>query len=325
MFYHPRIAKEIRGLNLDVIHTHTEFSLGIFGRSMAKALDIPVVHTMHTIYEDYTHYIVKADMLDPMMKKAAKKLSRYFCNTADAVIAPTDKVKDMLEAYGVQTGVSIIPTGIDLGKFSPERYDTEAVAALRREYGISPSDKVLLYIGRVSEEKNIAEVLHGLADYLPQHPDIKFLLVGNGPALESLQSLASELGIAGQVIFAGAKPWDQIGLYYQLGDAFVSASQSETQGLTYIEALAAGLPLIVKADRCLDEVLREGENGFSFKDANGFQTAMDAVLSDEETRMEYAQTALTSAHRFSAEAFSQAAAGLYMDVMGQRSVYVLAS
>lgn len=325
MFYHPGIAKEIRRLRLDLIHTHTEFSLGLFGRSMAKALDIPAVHTMHTIYEDYTHYIMKVGMLDPVAKTAAKKLSRYFCNTADAVIAPTDKVRDILAGYGVCANISVIPTGIDLDKFAPKQYDADTAEVLRREYSIEDSDKVLLYIGRISEEKNIAELLYGFEDYLPSHQNTKFLLVGDGPDLENLKTLAADLGIANQVIFAGGKPWDQIGMYYQLGSAFVSASQSETQGLTYIEALAAGLPLIVKADRCLNNVLHEGRNGFSFENTSGFQTAMDAVLSDENTRMIYAQTAQKSAYDFSAEMFGQSAAELYIDVLSQSNDYTQAS
>ncbi|MDF2921625.1 MAG: 1,2-diacylglycerol 3-glucosyltransferase [Paenibacillaceae bacterium] len=324
MFYHPGIAREIRTLRLDLIHTHTEFSLGIFGRMIANELGIPTVHTMHTIYEHFTHYIAKTGTLDSAAKTLARKMSRYFCNTAGAVIAPTEKVEEMLRVYGVRNKIAVIPTGIELGKFAPARYGTDEVRTLRAEYGLADWDKVLIYIGRISKEKNIAEVLHGLKEYLPQHPNTRFLLVGDGPDRNNLQSLAQSLGIESQVIFAGEKPWDQIGLYYQLGDVFVSASQSETQGLTFIEALAAGLPLIAKTDPCLDHVLFEGVNGFAFADKAGFLSALEAALSSDTILQGMSMAAVRSAVPFSAKTFGQTAAALYEETLLQKNGYAFA-
>ncbi|RAV02058.1 glycosyltransferase family 4 protein [Paenibacillus sp. YN15] len=324
LFYHPGIAREIRTLQLDLIHTHTEFSLGIFGRTIANELGIPTVHTMHTIYEHFTHYIAKIGTLDSAAKTLARKLSRHVCNTADTVIAPTEKVEEMLRVYGVRNRIAVIPTGIELGKFATARYGTDEVTALRAEYGLADTDKVLLYIGRVSQEKNIAEVLHGLKEYLPRHPNVKFLLVGDGPDRKNLQSLTQSLGIGSQVIFAGEKPWDQIGLYYQLGDVFVSASQSETQGLTFIEALAAGLPLIAKTDPCLDHVLSEGVNGFAFADQAGFLSALEVALSSDTLLQGMSTAAVRSTVPFSAETFARRAAALYEETLLQKNSYAFA-
>ncbi|MDF2567412.1 MAG: 1,2-diacylglycerol 3-glucosyltransferase [Oscillospiraceae bacterium] len=315
VLYHPGIARKIRALQLDLIHTHTEFSLGIFGRTIANELGIPTVHTMHTMYEQYTHYIAKIGALDAAAKTLARKLSRHFCNTANAVIAPTEKVEEMLRVYGVRNKVAVIPTGIELDKFTPVRYDTDDVAALREEYGLEYTDKVLLYIGRISKEKNIAEVLHGLKEYFSQHSEAKFLIVGDGPDRENLQSLTQSLGIGKQVIFAGEKPWDQIGLYYQLGDVFVSASQSETQGLTYIEALAAGLPLIAKTDSCLDHVLFDGVNGFEFSDKAGFLNVLQATLSSDTNLQGMSMAALRSTVPFSAMTFARTVEALYEETL----------
>lgn len=315
VIYHPSIARKIRALQLDLIHTHTEFSLGVFGRMIANELGIPSVHTMHTMYEQYTHYIAKIGALDAAAKTLARKLSRYFCNTADAVIAPTEKVEEMLRIYGVRNKVAVIPTGIELDKFAPTRYDTDEVATLRTEYGLADTDRVLLYIGRISREKNIAEVLYGLKEYFPQHSEAKFLIVGDGPDRENLQSLTQSLGIGNQVIFAGEKPWDQIGLYYQLGDVFISASQSETQGLTYIEALAAGLPLIAKTDACLDHVLLDGVNGFEFSDKAGFLNALEATLFSNSILQCMSMAALRSTVPFSAMTYAGMVAALYEETM----------
>lgn len=319
VIYHPNMARKIRALQLDLIHTHTEFSLGIFGRMIANELGIPTVHTMHTIYEQYTHYIAKVGALDAAAKTLARNLSRYFCNTADAVIAPTQKVEEMLRGYGVRNKIAVIPTGIELGKFSPVRYGTDEIMSLRTEYGIGNTDRVILYIGRISKEKNITEILYGLKRYLPQHPGTKFLIIGDGPDRENLQSLTQSLGIGKQVIFAGEKPWDRIGLYYQLGNIFVSASQSETQGLTYIEALAAGLPLIAKTDPCLDSVLLDGVNGFEFSDKIGFLNALEKALSNDTNLQGMSTAALGSTVSFSAITFAEKVSALYQDTLLQKN------
>lgn len=316
LFYHPGIANKIKDLNLDLIHTHTEFPLGIWGRRSARKLGIPMVHTMHTIYEELTHYIIKIRVLEALAKSVARSLSKRFCNSADAVIVPTEKIEELLKNYGVEKDISVIPTGIELDKFSQGRYSQDRVKSLRAQYGVNESDKVLLYIGRISKEKNIAEILHGLTDYLPQHPNVKFLLVGDGPEREILQNLAKCLGIAGQVQFIGEKPWEQIGLYYQLGDVFISASQSETQGLTYIEALAAGLPLIAKTDRCLNNVLFDGVNGFTFSDQDSMCLALNTFFSDSHICSRMSSVAAQSVTRFSAGNFAKSIAALYEGLLG---------
>jgi len=315
MFYHPSMAKTIKGLGLDLIHTHTEFSLGIFGRTMARELKIPTVHTMHTIYEDYTHYIVKFSALDGIAKSAARKLSSRFCNAADAVIVPTGKVRDLLQTYGVDRDISIIPTGIELDKFAKGNYDPAVTRKLRAGLGVDEKDKVLLYIGRMSEEKNIGEILTGLKGYLRDKHNVKLILIGDGPDKDNLEMMARELGIHKQTIFAGARPWDEIGLYYQLGDVFVSASQSETQGLTYIEALAAGLPVIAKADRCLDGVVQDGVNGYCFHGQTEFHQALDSILQDDLKKEKMSVAAARSTAEFSASHFADTVAVLYENVL----------
>ena len=269
LFYQPRLAHVIKRLNLDIIHTHTEFSLGIFGRIMARELRLPVVHTYHTIYEDYTHYLTHFKALDRRAKAFARTYTKVCCNTVEQVVVPTEKTKKLLMTYSVHKDISVVPTGIDLDKFERSRYSEAEVHQLRESFGIRPEDKVLLYIGRVSQEKNIEEIITAMPEYMASRSQVKFLVIGSGPALERLQAMVEELGLKDRFIFAGAKPWDTIGLYYQLGDVFVSASRSETQGLTYIEAMASGLPVVAREDRCLEEILEQGVNGYTFSDVKG--------------------------------------------------------
>lgn len=321
-FYNPHLARFIEKLNLDVIHTHTEFSLGIFGRVMARKLNIPFLHTYHTIYEDYTHYLGKLAAfrpVTPVAKTAVRKMSTKFCNSADEVVVPTKKVKDLLLSYNVRRNISIIPTGINLNKFSKCNYESDCLQSLRSTLGIGANDKVLLYIGRISKEKNIEEVLTFLKSYLSGRKDVKFVLIGDGPEKSNLEDMVKELGIGSQTIFAGERAWDEIGMYYKIGDIFISASQSETQGITYIEALASGLPVVAKADKCLDGVLENNINGYSFNTQEEFIKAVDSILYNDLQLERLSIGAVKSAGKFSAESFADTVEALYINIISMNT------
>lgn len=311
LFYHPRFARKIKRLKLDVIHTHTEFSLGLFGRAMARELEIPLVHTYHTIFEDYTHYIVKFSALNPIAKTAVRKFSANFCNAVDQVIVPTEKVKDLLLSYRVRQKITVIPTGIELNKFSKANFKSNNLLNLRTDLGIGQTDRVLLYVGRLAEEKNIEELFQSLTSYLQRNQDVKIVLIGDGPAKADLEELTISLGIQDQTIFVGEKPWLEIGKYYQLGDVFISASQSETQGLTYIEALASGLPVVAKVDRCLEDVIENNVNGFAFQDKKELQSALDRILSNDLEKERLSHEAIKSAEKYSVGYFAKRVEAIY--------------
>ena len=323
LFYHPKLATTIKKLELDLIHTNTEFSLGIFGRIMAKELNIPVVHTYHTIYEDYSHYIMKIKRLDNRTKSAIRYLTRRCCNSASRVIVPTNKVKELLKSYDVYSNIEVIPTGIKLDKFRKDRFSIEEVSKLRRQYGILEGEKTIVYVGRISKEKNIEEILRAMPGYMRQHEEVKFVIVGGGPDKERLMQISRELGLEKRVIFAGEQPWDMIGKYYQLGDVFISASQSETQGLTYIEAMAAGLPVIAKKDACLDAILIDGYNGFGFSGQKDLYEGLNRILYDNSQSCSvtlYSENALSIVKSYSTEEFAKRILHVYEQVAKEKEL-----
>ncbi|MBE5924413.1 MAG: glycosyltransferase [Lachnospiraceae bacterium] len=313
MPYHPKIALKIHKMKLDIIHTNTEFGIGLFGRIMARELFIPVVHTYHTIYEDYTHYLKKYISSEKRAKQFARTYSKFSVRGAEELIVPTEKVATLMRHYGVKPDINIIPTGIDLSKFQEWDADDEK-EKLKRSLGIPKGNKVVLSLGRVSEEKNIDEVMDYLDVYMAKHEDVTFLIVGDGPYKNSLERKARGLKYKKRMIFAGAKPWDEINHYYQIGDAFVSASTSETQGLTYIEALASGVPLVVRKDDCLDGVLLNGENGYEYEDVDSFAKGLDAVLYNQ-AGIDYRTNAINSVLKFSTEEFAAKVENIYYHVI----------
>lgn len=281
-FYSKKAVERIRRMNLDIIHTQTEFSLGIFGRIVAKKLEIPVVHTYHTMYEDYVHYVAVRPIVRPATK-LAKKGSAFYCKYCNGVIVPTTKVKDKLEEYGlIDKGINIIPTGTDIEPFKKENYLQSEIIELRKEFGFQKDDKVVLFLGRIAKEKSIDTIIKAMPDLIKKTPNAKMLVVGDGPEREHLEKLAKELNIKEKVMFAGEKPWKDIGKYYQLGDVFVSASVTETQGLTFTEAMAGEIPVVAKYDKNLEEIIYHGVNGFIFNRDEELSEVLYKILTDEE-------------------------------------------
>lgn len=289
----------------DVVHSQCEFSTFAPARRIARAVEAPLIHTYHTVYEDYTHYFSPSRS---MGRKMAALFTRMICASCDAVIAPTAKISRLLAGYGVHCPVWVIPTGLDLQRFS-----TTPDPQLRSALHLPVDKTVLLSLGRLAKEKNTAELIAAM----PQLPHAVLLIVGDGPERAALEQQAQALGVAEQVSFTGAVLPAEVPRYYALGDVFVSASTSEAQGLTYIEALAAGLPLLCRADPCVDTLIREGESGWTY------QTPAELVARAAALPTGKALTAMRNAARCAAqpytkEQFGLAVARLYAEALGQK-------
>lgn len=260
----------------DVIHTQSEFSTFRMANHLAEYLTIPIVHTYHTIYEDYTHYFSPSRRTG---RKIVSLLTKKRLSEVEEVIVPTKKVATILNRYGVSEPVSIIPTGIELDKFQVE-LSSEKREALRKEYGIPKDAFLLVSLGRLGKEKNIEEILYFLSMVKQA---AYFLIVGDGPNKYSLTQYVKELGLENRVHFTGMVAPDEVPIYYQLGDLFVCASTSETQGLTYIEALASGLPALCRADDSIKEVIVDGITGYQYRSFKEFESCFYSLMSNKKT------------------------------------------
>ena len=297
----------------DVVHSQCEFSTFFLARRIAEELNVPLVHTYHTVYEDYTHYFSPSVRWG---RRAAAAFSRWIIAQTDCVIAPTGKVRRLLLGYGVNRPVLVIPSGIDLRRFQRPR-DPMAEAVLRASLDIPAGRTVLLFVGRLAAEKNVEELL-ALRKELGDRP-VTLLLVGDGPHRQALEARAAELGLtAPDVIFAGQVPPDQVADWYRLGTVFVSASTSETQGLTYAEALAAGVPVLCRADPCLDGVICQGENGWQYRTPEEFTRRVEDLLQNPAQAASMGPAAAQSAETFSAERFARRVEAVYADQIGRR-------
>lgn len=260
--------KLLKSLNIDICHVHTEFSMRFIASAFCNGNKIPMVYTYHTMYEDYTHYVTKGHA-EKFARRVVRWLSYMYAHGVSAVIAPTDKTKEALLSYNIKNEIFVIPSGINTAQIKRSNFSEQQITALKKEYGIE--DKfTMVYLGRLAEEKNVTLLIEAMRKFKETNDNFALLVVGYGPDYDRLVAMADKLGLSDRVFFTGKVPHDKIGLYYSLGDVFVSASTSETQGLTYIEAMAAGLPVIAKRDKCLDGVVTDGKNGYQFDDIDDY-------------------------------------------------------
>ncbi len=298
-----RLTEELLEWKPDIIHSQQEFSTFDLAWHLSEKGNIPIVHTYHTAYEDYTHYFFPSVRLG---KRLVAFLSRELSGVVSCLIAPTEKIKAMLESYGVRCPIEVIPTGVDLKQFEGN-CDPEWRRETRLGLGIPEDHQVLVYLGRLAKEKGVDRLMDMLAG--SGREDFTLLVVGDGPFREKLRKKASEQSYP--VVFAGAVPHQQIRDYYQLGDLFVTASTSETQGLTYLESLACGVPVLCQQDECVDGVIEDGINGWQYQDESRFQSCLDTFFDEEGIRQRLSDNARATALRFSAEAFGEAVEDLY--------------
>lgn len=297
----------------DIIHTQAEFTTFIFAKRIVKALGIPHVHTYHTVYEDYTHYF---SINEQIGKKTVAYLSRRLLDALDEVIVPTAKVKRLLEGYGVIPRISVIPSGIRLDSFYQNTNDLEQ-KELKSHLGIAPDKKVLVYVGRLAKEKNLDELL----DYYKRldRNDTVLLITGIGPYRSRLEKLVDAMELTDRVIFVGLVEPSTLHKYYKLGDIFVSCSTSETQGLTYIEALACGVPPICRRDLALEGVINDGINGYQYDTFEEFKSRVEELLSDETKRTEMSGRAVENSLGYSTGIFADSVEELYSRVLNKHN------
>lgn len=276
--HHHRFIRELIEWKPDLIHSQCEFFSYQFAEYISRKTGAPIVHTYHTLYEQYVTYIIPSQRLGAYF---VGKLSKLRLRKADAIVAPTAKVETVLKNYGLHNPIHVVPSGVALDQHK-QRLTEEERKQKRKDLGIPEDALVLLNLGRLGTEKNLTEVVELFAQTRAHNDRLYLLIVGDGPARKELEETAENLKVQQYVIFTGMVAPEEVHSYYQLGDVFVSASTSETQGLTYVEAAANGLPLLCRKDPCLDGVLVEGRNGWEYEAEEEFCEVLDALLDHPE-------------------------------------------
>lgn len=303
--YNSKAMKIIKSLKPDIIHVNTEAGIGTFGRIVSRKLHKPLVYTYHTMYEDYTYYVTKSNgIFDRVAKSFVRTFSKMLANNTTEFISPSDKTKDAIRNYGYDSYINVVPTGINFSKYNINAIDDNKIKDLKDKYDLNDCF-VVLSLGRVAKEKSIDICIKGFKNFLKTYNGkAKMLVVGGGPNLVELQELAEELTLSDKVIFTGPVDPDEVPLYYHLADVFVSASVTETQGLTFLEAMASRVLVLARFDENLIDVILDNETGFYFENEyNLSDTILKAINLDLNNKEKILDNAASLIEKYSLDNF----------------------
>ncbi|MCI6789100.1 MAG: glycosyltransferase [Mollicutes bacterium] len=285
----PRNKKsmdELKKIKFDIIHVNTEYGVGLIGYSAAKRFKIPLVYTYHTMLENYTYYITHGwKLFDFFSKKLLRKLTKRYVNNATEIIAPSVATKEYLQSLKINKYINVVPTGFDFSRYLNASNNKDEINKLKKELNISDDTKIFLCLGRVAKEKSFDVLVRYFYNYMSKNNvKAKLLIVGDGPYFKDLKKLVDYEHIGEDVIFTGKIPQDEVQNYYALADIYLNASVTETQGLTYMEAMASKVILLTKEADFLKNVVIDKKNGFYFNNQDEFNDKVNYILKLNESQ-----------------------------------------
>jgi len=298
--------------HIDLIHTHTEFSIGWAAKRAARSFRLPLVHTTHTMYEQYRHYLFFGRLLSDRMIRRWLKL---FLFNYDALVCPSVKAQDYFKSFMPHIRTVVIGNGVCKTRFRPTLLTREAKIGARQALGIQPSDKVIIYVGRMAKEKRVLELFNVLTPLLKRYPHYKALFVGRGPSCRHMIEEAKRHNLREQTVFTGYVNWGQMHKMYSISDVFATASLSEIHPVTLIEASICGLPIVARCDSSYVGLIQDGYNGYLVDSDRQIAERLSEILSDETKLLQFSENGLIVADKFNAETHVDKLESLYQQVL----------
>jgi glycosyltransferase involved in cell wall biosynthesis len=297
----PTHSRSLPIHDLELVHTMHPFVAGRIAALWSRRLRVPLVFTAHTQYHSYVHY---APTPPGLTRWAVKQHVKAFAQQADAVLAPGQAMIDVLRSYGYQGPITLMPNPVELSAFA----GLEA-SGVRARFGIAEDHPLLIYVGRIGEEKNLGVLLNAFEQARLVRPELHLLLVGDGPLKKSLSAR-----LRPQVHWVGAVAHAQVPIYLTAAELFATASITEVQPMTFLEAFAAGLPIVAARSAAADELITPGVNGLTSEaNAMALCTAILSLLAMNPTALR--RGARETARTFAVEARAQALAAHYRQVL----------
>ncbi len=310
LFTYRRLKKK----SPDLIHVHTEFGCGLEGMLLGRWKKVPVIGTFHTFFAE-PEYLKQFHIPNfSFTRKAMWKYSVTFFNRCTHIVSPSKSVRDNLVQRGLSTQATLLSNGIERIQFRPK----EEISAFRRSLGID--DFAFIYVGRISPEKSLEVMLGAFNQVVRVNPKAKLVIVGAGPSDPSIDRKLEEFGISNNVIRTGRIERDILMKenYPLLGDAFVTASKTENQPVSLLEAMAFGLPMIGPRARGIPELVQHGNDGLIFEpdDEFGMANAMIRLMKDETLHREMSAAALRNANEHRIDKIGDRLEKIYQDAVG---------
>jgi len=289
----------------EILHSHHPFLLGDTALRAAWTRRLPVVFTHHTLYEQYTHYV---PLDSEALQRVTVEMVTQYANLCTHVIAPSQSIADLLAKRGVTTPISVLPTGIDLDQFGGGDG-----GAFRRRHRIAPEALVVGHVGRLAAEKNLGFLARAVGLFLAERPDAVLVVVGSGDQREAIQRTIAELAGPGRLVLTGNLTGSELEGAYAAMDVFVFSSQSETQGMVLVEAMAARTPVLALDGPGVRDVLGETNGRLLPGDATAeaFAAALGALTRDRAALAQWGESARRSIQDYSLSACADRLLSLY--------------
>lgn len=262
--------------DVDVVHTHTPFGVGLGGLRVARSTNARLVASYHTPTSEYAEYLLPTRYGVDLLRATCRKYERWFFDHADVVLVPSTFTADHLRDLGIETPINVVPNGVDTELFQPVD-----PASFLDTHGI-PSDETLVgYTGRHGYEKRLFDAVEAAAEL-----DVTFVFGGDGPARDDLEAATDDHEVDAH--FLGFLERSALPGFYSALDAFVFPSPVETQGLVALEANACGTPVVGADEGALKETIEEGVTGYSFETGNvsALASVLERTLSEHDSLRE---------------------------------------
>lgn len=299
----PQITWLVPRLKLDIIHSHHPAVVGKEAMNFSRSEGIPLVFTFHTLYHEYTHYFgFEADFL----KQLVRRYVGDYVRQADHIIAPSARVLELFPSYKIDQPVDILPTPVDMSLFPAPRQPI-----------FSDPDRIqLIYVGRIAREKNLKFLLRAFARAVVRDRRLHLRLIGDGTDFDKIVAYAHQLRLGNRVEFVGAVPFSQIPGELGRADLFVFASTTETQGLVILEAMAAGLPLVLVDSPALLDCARPDIDCLATPAKEDvFAEAICALTDHPERARAMGQAARINAKRYDIPALTKRLLDIYQNTI----------
>lgn len=297
--------QNFESFKFDIVHIQTPFSMGLYGLKLAKKYNIPTVHTYHTFFERYVHYIPILPL--PFLTKAARKISEKFCNQFNLVLAPSPQMASHLKNYNVTTPIEVIPTGIE-----PPNVTEIDQFEMAKRFNIKKTENWVIFGGRLGKEKNVYFMIDAFIKMANVMPDLKLLVVGDGPERDGLTQKIKAANLTDRVVFTGYLTRKQMICAFSLAKLYLFPSVTETQGLTLLESFSVGTPAACIRSMGSEYLMKNGVGGV-LVDENLETYVSEALklLTDSALRRQKSDEARQRANEFSATALSSQVLNLY--------------
>lgn len=310
--------KILKDFNPDVIHIHNEFGVGLSGTLIANRLQIPLVYTLHTMYDDYLYYIAPKTLI-PALKRISHRYAKFLANQADAITGPSKKVQEFFDECGAQKSVNVVPNPVELDVFNPHNIDKQKAQEIRHKFGVADDEILVSFCGRLGREKSVDVLLNYWAKNIKPEDKFKLLILGEGPCLEELKQQAQDLGIANMVSFAGRIEHEDLPSYYGACQLYITASLSDTNSISMKEAMATGLPVIHIYDPLNAGQVVDGVNGYIYKDADEmYQILLNYKNKTPQEKEQLTNSVINSVKIYGCEALAEYLVKVYQEAIEEK-------